>query len=43
MFGFVTEFIKSIGYEGDETDAKSINQFLEDNAPYIFEILLTNQ
>ena len=43
MFGFVTEFIKSIGYEGYETDAKSINEFLDDNSPYIFEYLLTNE
>jgi hypothetical protein len=43
MFGFVTEFIKSMGYEGDETESEAIEQFLDDNAPYIFEYLLTNQ
>lgn len=43
IFGFVTEFIKSVGYEGEETDTEAINQFLDDNAPYIFEYLLTNQ
>lgn len=43
MFGFVTEFIKSMGYEGDETDNDAIEEFLDDNSPYIFEYLLTNQ
>jgi hypothetical protein len=41
MFGSVTDFIKNYGFEGDETETKNIEEFLEDNLSYIYEDLIT--